>query len=66
MLTNKDENNIIISEENKLLGKKKERDEGNYYFTKEEAFNTYEFKNKNIPNDIELIKSYSKSLYCAQ
>ena len=63
MLTNKDENNIIISEENKLLGKKKERDEGNYYFTKEEAFNTYEFKNKNIPNDIELIKSYSKSLF---
>lgn len=63
MLTNKDENNIIISEENKLLGKKKERDEGNYYFSKEEAFSAYEFKSKNIPNDIELIKSYSKNLF---
>ena len=63
MVPNEEENKEIAIEDNKLLGKKKERDIDINYFSKDEAFENYEFKSKNISNDIELIKSYSKSLY---
>ena len=63
MLPNEDKNNEIIKEEIKLLGRKKEREQEQEYYSKKEALNIYESKNKNIPKDIELIKSYSKILY---
>ena len=63
MLSNEDKNKEINKEEVKLLGKKKEREKIPNYYTKEEAYNIYDYRSKNIPKDIELIKSYSKSLY---
>ena len=63
MLPHGDNNKEIIEDDIKLLGKKKERDILSNYYTKEEAFNNFEYKNNNIPKDIELIKSYSKNLY---
>ena len=63
MQLNEDNNKEIIKEETKLLGKKKEREKEQEYYSKEEALNVYELKNKNIPKDIELIKSYSKNLF---
>ena len=63
MLSNEDKNKEINKEEVKLLGKKKEREKIPNYYTKEEAYDIYDYRSKNIPKDIELIKSYSKSLY---
>ena len=66
MLPNEDKNKEIIKEEkeeNKLLGRKKEREKEPNYIPKEEAFSIYEYKSKNLPKDIQLIKSYSKFLY---
>ena len=63
MITNEDKNKEIIKEENKLLGRKKEREKELNYISKEEAFAIYEYNNKNIPKYIQLIKSYSKNLY---
>ena len=63
MQLNEDKNKEIIKEETKLLGIKKEREKEQEYYSKEEALNAYELKNKNIPKDIELIKSYSKNLF---
>ena len=63
MLPNEDKNNEIIKEDIKLLGKKKERQKELNYISNEEAFNSYEYIFKNVPKDIELIKSYSINLY---
>ena len=51
-----------LIEDTNLLGKKKEREKEPFYFTIKESYNYYEFKNKYISHDIELIKSYSKNL----
>jgi hypothetical protein len=60
MLNNNSAENI---EDNDLLGKKKSREEEPHYYSKEDSFNNYSFKNKYILNDIHLIKFYSKNLF---
>ena len=55
--------NTELLEDTNLLGKKKEREKEPYYFSKEEAFNYFQFKNEYINKDIELIKSYSNNLF---
>ena len=51
-----------LIEDTNLLGKKKEREKEPFFFTAKESYNYYEFKNKYISHDIELIKAYSKDL----
>ena len=63
MLPNEENKNDTKKEDIKLLGKKKEREKEPKYISNEEAFNTYEYKSKNFPKDIELIKSYSINVY---
>jgi len=55
-------NSQELNEDVNLLGKKTEREKELSSFTKEESYNYYEYKNKYISSDIELIKSYSKNL----
>ena len=51
-------NTIEENKDNKLLGVKKERETKPNYFTKEDSYNNFEYKNKYISTDVELIKSY--------
>ena len=52
-----------LLEDTNLLGKKKEREKEPNFFNKEEAFNNFQYKNKYVNRDIELIKSYSNNLF---
>ena len=56
-------NTIEENKDNKLLGVKKERETKPNYFTKEDSYNNFEYKNKYISTDVELIKSYSKNIF---
>ena len=63
MLPNEDKNKEITKEEKQFLGRKKEREKESNYISKEEAFAIYDYKTKNLPKDIQIIKTYSKNLY---
>ena len=56
-------NTIEENKDNKLLGVKKERETKPNYFTEEDSYNNFEYKNKYISTDVELIKSYSKNIF---